>query len=175
MRRCATVDAAGGAYVTQRDEDEGPLAHARMGDDAFRRVALAVPKEQQIHVDAARPEAQGGIAATLPAQQFFLRQQCLDEALRGPVGIQFHTDDLIVEPGLVRIVLRFGQVDAGERIHPGTGQGTQALHCQGEHVRGIGRIGAQTDKNGDGRCGHGPLVDICPDAVKNLAQSVQGS
>lgn len=175
MRRGAAVDAAGGAHITKGDEDEGPLAHARMGDDAFRRVAPDVSKEQQIHVDAAWPEAQGRIAAALSAQEFFLCQQCLDKALRGPVGIQFHADDLIVEPGLVRIVLRFGQVDAGERIHPGAGQGTQPFHGQGEHMRGIGSIGAQTDKNGDGRCSHGPLVDICPDAVKNLAQSVQGS
>lgn len=175
MRRGASVDATGGAHIAKRDEDEGTLAHARMGDDTFRRVALPVPEEQQIHVDAARPEAQGWIAAALSAQQFFLCQQCLDKALRGPAGLQLHADDLIVEPGLIRIVLRFRQVDAGERIHPGTGQGTQPLHGQGEHMRGIGSVGPQTDENGDGRCSHGLLVDICPEAVKNLAQSVQGS
>ena len=143
------MDAAGGAHITQGDEDEGPLAHARMGDDAFRRITVPVPEEQQIHVDAARSEAQGRVAAALSAQQFFLRQQCLDEALRGPVGLQLHADDLIVEPGLIRIVLRFGQVDAGKRVHTCTGQDTQPLHGQGEHMRGIGRIGAQTDKNGE--------------------------
>lgn len=154
------MDAAVRPHIAERDEDEGALAHAGMGDDAFGIVAGNITEQQQVHIDAARSEAQGGVRAASPSQKGFFGQQGPDKGLRCPVRCQGHAYHLVMEPGLLRIVLRFGQIDPGEGLHPDMGEGAQPFHSQVEHMGGIGGIGSQTDKDGDGRCTHVSFVDI---------------
>lgn len=129
--------------LIERDEDEGALGQAGVGNFQIRFADAEIAVEENIEIEGARTvgETRGAVAAKL----LFDGQQGVEQRARSELG--FKSDDSIYEAGLRGETDGRGGVERGARgdstergeTHGGCGQ-------RGVGLAGVaGQVGAETD------------------------------
>ena len=163
-----------GGNLCQRLQHKGPLGHARVRQGAKGRLQPQGIKQQQVDIDAARPVTHGRIRAANPPKARLQGQHLPQQGFWSVTGFKPKLDNLISEPGLSGIILRFCQINGrgAHKAHPF--QCGQSLAGQSQIGLGIAKVGAEAHKGKmSGLCRHTAILPQAPGQNKPLARSRQ--